>query len=84
MWLDDLFISANHRQRGIGKAFLTALCAHAQTRGCARVDWLVATDNHVGRAFYEAVGATVFETVRHARLGTREIANLAASGKSVA
>ena len=79
LWLDDLFVADNFRKRGIGKALLSALCASAHARGCARVDWLVATDNHPGRAFYASLGATVFETVRHARLAERDIERLAAS-----
>lgn len=69
IWLDDLFVFPQYRKIGIGKALIKELCKVAKTNGCCRVDWIVARDNENGRAFYESVGAKIFEEVRHSRLG---------------
>jgi GNAT superfamily N-acetyltransferase len=68
IWLDDLYVYENHRRRGVGKALMLSLCEIARRTGCARIDWIVATDNENGQAFYSTMGAKIFENVRHARL----------------
>lgn len=78
IWLDDLYVYEKHRKRGIGKALIVALCRIARTDGCGRIDWLVARDNDNGRAFYQGLGAEVFEQVRHARLDEIAINRLVA------
>jgi hypothetical protein len=56
---------------------LHACSQTAQAAGCARIDWIVATSNADGRAFYSKLGAEVFEQVRHARLSTDAIRKMA-------
>ncbi len=76
IWLDDLFVFPQYRKTGIGKALLKELCFVAKTNGCCRLDWIVARDNENGRAFYESMGAEIFEEVRHARLDEAAINNI--------
>ncbi len=76
IWLDDLFVFPRYRKVGIGTALIKELCMVAKTNGCCRVDWIVARDNESGRAFYESVGAKIFEEVRHSRLGEDAIDGL--------
>jgi GNAT superfamily N-acetyltransferase len=68
IWLDDLYIFPQYRKIGIGKALIKELCFMAKSNDCCRIDWIVARDNESGRAFYETMGAEIFEQVRHARL----------------
>ena len=68
MWLDDLYVEDAHRKHGVGRQLIGWLCKEAAARGCARIDWVVAADNSNGRGFYERMGATIFETVRLARI----------------
>ncbi|MEN1727473.1 MAG: GNAT family N-acetyltransferase [Pseudomonadota bacterium] len=79
IWLDDLFVDQNRRKTGAGIALMKRLCEIAVATGCGRIDWIVATDNRRGRDFYESIGATIFETVRHSRLDETAIHQLARS-----
>ena len=56
---------------------MNSLCKIALNTGCGRIDWIVARDNENGRAFYESIGAQIFENVRHSRLDERAITKLA-------
>ena len=76
IWLDDLFIFPQFRNMGIGKALIQELCVIALKNGCGRIDWIVARDNENGRDFYQSMGATIFEEVRHARLDEAAIKNI--------
>ena len=77
-WLDDLFVTDAQRGKGIGRALLKALCERAIEEGCARIDWIVARENHSAQEFYSALGAEIFESVRHARFTADKIAAIAA------
>jgi GNAT superfamily N-acetyltransferase len=77
IWLDDLFVFTQYRKMGIGKALMKELCAIATKNNCGRIDWIVARDNTSGRAFYQSMGASIFEEVRHSRLDVAAIKNLA-------
>lgn len=77
-WLDDLFVIDAQRGKGIGRALLKALCERAIEEDCARIDWIVAKENHSGQEFYRALGAEIFENVRHARFTGDKIVAIAA------
>lgn len=77
IWLDDLFVLAEHRKSGVGRALLAWLCREAVAHGCARIDWTVAAENDNGRGFYVQMGATISEVVRLARLNEVAIRKLA-------
>lgn len=81
-WLDDLFVIDAQRGKGIGRALLQALCERAIEEDCARIDWIVAQENHSGQEFYRALGAEIFESVRHARFTGDKIAGIAASRRA--
>jgi len=80
LWLDDLYVYEAHRSRGVGRALVKRLCEIAHMHGCGRIDWVVATLNSNGRGFYASLGASIFETVRLARLEENEIRALATAG----
>jgi GNAT superfamily N-acetyltransferase len=77
MWLDDLYVYEDYRKYGIGKAILVELSVIAKKTVCTRIDWIVANDNTNGKGFYNAMGATIFEDIRHARLDESAIEKLA-------
>lgn len=77
IWLDDLFVRESHRGHGVGNALIRRLAILADTNGCARIDWIVATSNITARDFYSHIGSRVNEDVRHCRLDADAIAGLA-------
>jgi len=76
IWLNDLFVHPDWRNKQIGPKLLARLCEIAIDKGCARIDWIVATTNSKGQAFYRRLGAEVFETVRLARFNEAAIRGL--------
>ena len=58
LYLEDLFVTPEHRGRGLGKALLLHLAAIANARGCGRMEWAVLDWNVDAIAFYESLGAT--------------------------
>lgn len=57
LYLEDLFVTASARRRGIARAFLAFIAAEAMRRGCARVAWVVLDWNRDAQRFYESLGA---------------------------
>ncbi|HET6500107.1 MAG TPA: GNAT family N-acetyltransferase [Amycolatopsis sp.] len=53
IWLDDLFVRAEHRGHGLGRELLDAL--RARTDG--RVEWEMRAGNAGAEAFYRRLGA---------------------------
>jgi GNAT superfamily N-acetyltransferase len=76
IWLDDLFVEDSARGKGVGAALLTHLALLADARGYRRIEWLTATDNAQGLAFYARNGARVHEDVRLLRLESAEVSRL--------
>lgn len=56
--LDDLYVAARWRSRGVGALLMQAV-ARIATRAGADVKWEVGGDNKRGIAFYRRLGATV-------------------------
>ena len=57
IWLEDLFVDADQRGRGYGKALIASLGAVALQRGYSRVEWTVLDWNAPSIAFYRSLGA---------------------------
>lgn len=77
LWLDDLFISAAFRGRGLGRAVMRYLAGVAERRSCARFEWMVLDWNHAAIAFYKSLGADVLDDHRVCRLDAAGLAALA-------
>jgi GNAT superfamily N-acetyltransferase len=57
LYLEDIFVTEDHRKRGIGKALFLACVKEAEKRGCGRMEWAVLTWNENAINFYEKLGA---------------------------
>jgi GNAT superfamily N-acetyltransferase len=68
LYLEDLFVRPEFRNRGIGKALLLHVARLANQRGCGRMEWTVLDWNKPAQAFYQKLGATVLPDWRICRL----------------
>lgn len=59
--LEDLYVQADQRGSGLGKALITSLARLAIERGCGRLEWLVLDWNEPARQFYRSLGASALE-----------------------
>lgn len=57
LYLEDLYVTPEHRGKGAGKALLAHLAAVAVAENCGRFEWSVLDWNQPAIDFYEAVGA---------------------------
>jgi len=55
-YLQDLFVAADARGGGIGRALIEHVYAQAKHRGAARVHWLTHQTNSTGMRLYDSVG----------------------------
>lgn len=54
--LNDLFVDANYRKRGIGEALLKKAATFAKTHGATFLQLETAVDNYTAQNLYEATG----------------------------
>jgi ribosomal protein S18 acetylase RimI-like enzyme len=76
LWMSDLYVVPAFRDRGIGRALVTAVAREAMRRGLTCLEWAVRDSNTRARRFYRRLGARV----GHARLAAligRRLAALA-------
>lgn len=57
LYLEDLFVRADKRGRGYGKALLVHLAKIAIERNCGRFEWAVLDWNESAIGFYRSLGA---------------------------
>ena len=55
--MNDLFVSAEARGAGVGRALIEASAAFARERGAACLEWATAPDNKRAQALYDSTGA---------------------------
>ncbi|HEY5342119.1 MAG TPA: GNAT family N-acetyltransferase [Solirubrobacteraceae bacterium] len=81
VWLEDLFVRAEHRGEGVGRALLGAVAARASERGGERLEWAALDWNEPALGFYRRIGAaTMNEWITH-RLDGEALARVAAEGR---
>ena len=61
MYLEDLFIMPQHRDKGYGKATLRELARMAVERGCGRLEWSCLDWNQPSIDFYLSLGAEAMD-----------------------
>jgi ribosomal protein S18 acetylase RimI-like enzyme len=54
--MNDLFVDASARRRGVGEALIAACLDLVRERGAVSLQWQTALDNHAAQALYERVG----------------------------
>ncbi|MCE4057073.1 GNAT family N-acetyltransferase [Pseudomonas sp. Au-Pse12] len=57
LYLEDLYISPEHRGCGAGKLMLKHLAREACAKGCGRFEWSVLDWNEPAIEFYQSMGA---------------------------
>ena len=57
LWLEDLYVQAEHRGRGIGGMLFQAVAEQARAANCGRMEWSVLDWNSPAIAFYKRMGA---------------------------
>jgi GNAT superfamily N-acetyltransferase len=70
LYLEDLYVSPQHRGTGAGKRLLRHLAQLAVAEGCGRFEWSVLDWNEPAIRFYESIGASAqSEWVRYRLAG---------------
>lgn len=64
IYLEDLYVSPEHRGRGAGKALLTHIAGIAVEKDCGRFEWSVLDWNTPSIEFYKSLGAREMEEWR--------------------
>jgi GNAT superfamily N-acetyltransferase len=57
LYLEDLYVSQEHRGKGAGKLLLRKMAQIAIAKGCGRFEWSCLDWNKPSRDFYESIGA---------------------------
>jgi ribosomal protein S18 acetylase RimI-like enzyme len=55
-WLEDLYVQADARRGGLGRALVHAALERAEARGCRRIELDVNEENTDAIAFYRSLG----------------------------
>jgi GNAT superfamily N-acetyltransferase len=79
LYLEDLFVSPNYRNQGLGMGFFRELGKIAVERDCGRMEWWVLDWNEAALKFYKKLGAQSMSEWTVQRLGRSEIEKLANS-----
>ena len=77
IYLEDLFVDASARRRGVAQALFAELAREAGRRGCARIDWAVLDWNTAAMDFYKSLGAARSAGWQPWRLEGKALARLA-------
>ncbi len=80
VYLEDIFVKAAFRQRGIGKALLARLAQRCVQEDWARFEWAVLDWNAPAIGFYRAIGAQLMDDWRICRLSGEALQRFAREG----
>ena len=61
IYLEDLFVLPEYRNKGYGKALLKKLAQITVERGCGRLEWACLDWNKPSIEFYKSLGAAVMD-----------------------
>lgn len=77
MYLEDIYVSPEHRRRGLGTALLRRVAAITVERGCGRFEWAALDWNVDAHRFYERLGAEMLSEWRLFRVTGEALRRLA-------
>jgi GNAT superfamily N-acetyltransferase len=77
--LEDLYVTPEHRKKGIGRALLARLAKIAVDEGCGRLEWDVLDWNANAVAVYQSIGANIQTEWRIMRLSGEPLHALAST-----
>jgi GNAT superfamily N-acetyltransferase len=77
IYLEDIFVLPDYRDRGIGKAAIAYVANIALQRGCGRLEWTVLDWNEPAIKFYKRMGADVLPDWRVCRVTGEALTALA-------
>ncbi|WP_307827580.1 GNAT family N-acetyltransferase [Planomonospora sp. ID82291] len=80
--LDDLYVRAEHRGSGLGRALLGHLAQLAVERGCGRLEWWVLRTNDPALRFYRGLRARALGEIEVMRLDGEVLRDLAAATRT--
>lgn len=80
IWIDDLYVTPQHRGSGYGKALLVSLARVCALNGYRRLEWTVLDWNEPSVAFYRSLGAAPQDEWTTHRLDQAGIDSLAGEG----
>ena len=76
LYLEDLFVLPEFRNRKVGYALFTHMVAEAHRRGCGRMEWTVLDWNSLAIDFYKRLGAKHMKEWHLYRLVRTEMARI--------
>lgn len=77
MFVEDVFVRPQHRDRGIGSALLAEICRRALDANLGRVEWRVQTINQPAIDHFRRAGIAANADWKFCRLGPADIERLA-------
>jgi GNAT superfamily N-acetyltransferase len=77
LWLEDLYVSPQHRRAGLGRALLGHVAGVALERDCGRLEWAVLNWNEAALRFYESLGSMWLEEWQTLRLDGEALRSVA-------
>jgi GNAT superfamily N-acetyltransferase len=77
LWLEDLYVRPQFRQRGIGRRLIEAVARIAAERNCGRLEWTALNWNQNALEFYSRLGAKVMDEWVLIRLDSKSLRRLA-------
>jgi len=79
LWIGDLYVRAEARRHGAGRALIAAVARHALQQGCDAVYWELWRENRSGEAFFQSVHGAEAEDIATMRFDKARLQAIAAS-----
>lgn len=77
LYLEDIYVSPEHRRKGLGSLLMRRVAAVAVERGCGRFEWAALDWNVDAHRFYEGLGAEMLSEWRLFRMTGEPLRRLA-------